>query len=129
MSLCISMLISAWLDQQVLGCRSTIAVFLLILNSLPSIFKIWTYSKPDVIVFFFSHLFSHYINKSLQCHLQYIIESYQYWYCTNNINYSFLCLTVYCGAILLCWWSVFIQATTECYIPLESVWRGDFKKV
>ena len=22
-----------------------------------------------------------------------------------------------------------IQATTECYIPLESVWRGDFKKV
>ena len=39
-----------------------------------------------------------------------------------------LCLTVYCGDILFCWRSVFIQATTECYIPLESVWRGDLKK-
>ena len=48
----------------------------------------------------------------------------------NNISRSgvFLCLTVYCGDILFCWRSVFIQTTTECYIPLESVWRGDFKK-
>ena len=37
------------------------------------------------------------------------------------VTFHLLCLTVYCGDILFCWRSVFIQATTECYIPLESV--------
>ena len=40
-----------------------------------------------------------------------------------------ICFTVYCGDVLFCRRSVFIQASTECYITLESVWRGDFKKV
>ena len=43
------------------------------------------------------------------------------------LQYS-LRLTVYCGDILFCSRSVFIQATTECYIPLESVWRRNLKK-
>ena len=34
----------------------------------------------------------------------------------------------FCGDILFCWRSVFIQATKEWYISLESVWRGDLKK-
>ena len=45
--------------------------------------------------------------------------------CTTGL----LCLTVYCGDILFCWRLVFIQATTECYIALESVWWEDLKKV
>ena len=40
------------------------------------------------------------------------------------ISYStldfLLCLTVYCGDILFCWRSLFIQATTECYIQLDE---------
>ena len=40
-----------------------------------------------------------------------------------------LCLTVYRRDILFCWRSVFIQATRECYIQLESVWRGVSKSV
>ena len=48
---------------------------------------------------------------------------------TSQETFLLLCLTVYCGDILFCWRSVFIQATTECSIPLESVWRGNFKKV
>ena len=46
-----------------------------------------------------------------------------------NFHTMLLCLTVYCGDILFCWRSVFIQATAECYIPLKSVWRGGLKKV
>ena len=44
--------------------------------------------------------------------LSYILTS-EYMYC---VCVALLCLTVYCGDILFCWWSVFIQTTTECYI-------------
>ena len=66
----------------------------------------------------------------------YIFQWQKYWDSASSCDLikqtqllKYLCLTVYCGDILFCWRSVFIQATTECYIPLESVWRWDFKKV
>ena len=42
---------------------------------------------------------------------------------------TLLCLTVYCGDILFCWWSVFIQAATEYYAIGISMTRRFRKSV
>ena len=47
----------------------------------------------------------------------------------NISKESLLCLTVYCGDILFCWRSVFIQATTVLYAIGISMTRGFQKNV
>ena len=87
--------------------------------------------------------FIHTVNQEKETIITWIIltayyQRLSYEYLTSNSNLCLtqrlsvrllLCLTVYCEYILFYWRLVYTQTTTECYISLESVWRGNLKKV